>query len=154
MNFAIRTLEEKDFPTIIELIKGLAIFVKSEAKMTNTITQMKAEKKFFRGLVVENKNREIVGMAIFYFAYSTWVGKTLYLDDLFVKKDYRGQKLGTQLLRKLFEIAKEEDCKRVRWQVLDWNKPAIEFYKKCGADIDGTVMNCDFDEKTIATFNI
>jgi len=88
-------------------------------------------------------------MALCFFAYYTWVGKSLYLDDIYVMESYRGQKIGTELLKKVFEIAQKEGCKRVRWQVLNWNKPAIEMYEKIGAEIDDEWLNCSFDSEGI-----
>ena len=87
-----------------------------------------------------------------FFAYYTWVGKSLYLDDIYVKPDFRGRGVGSMLLRSIFEVAKRENCKRLRWQVLDWNENAISFYKKRGAAISGEWLNCDFDEKGIKQF--
>jgi len=136
------------------LIKELAAFQNSPEKVINTVEQMKEEKNFFRCFVAENEQKEIVGMASYFFAYYTWVGKSFYLDDLYVKESCRGQKIGTLLLRHLFEIAKTENCKRVRWQVSDWNKTALEFYKKCGAEIEEEYCICDFDAKAIQEFKI
>ncbi len=76
-------------------------------------------------------------------AYYSWSGKALYLDDLYVKKEFRGHQIGTQLLDKLVDHANFEKCTKVRWQVSDWNKDAIEFYKKMGAKVDDTEINCD-----------
>jgi ribosomal protein S18 acetylase RimI-like enzyme len=69
-------------------------------------------------------------------------------------EEYRRHKIGTALLRKVFEVARAENCKRVRWQVLDWNTNAIEMYKKAGATIDDEWLNCDFDEKGIMEYNM
>ena len=77
--------------------------------------------------------------------YYTWVGKSLYLDDLYVKEAYSGQKIGSALLDKVIQFGKDNNCKRIRWQVLEWNKPAIDFYKKLGADLDGEWLNCDLE---------
>ena len=115
---------------------------------------MNEEKDYFHCIIAETNKKEIVGIAVYFFAYYTWVGKSLYLDDLYVQQSCRGQKVGSKLLKEIFTIAKEENCKRVRWQVLDWNKPAIEFYKKVGATIDGSWYNCDFDKKRIGEFKI
>ena len=93
-------------------------------------------------------------MALYFFAYFTWMGKSLYLDDLYVKEAFRGNKIGTNLLKEIFEFAKKEKCKRVRWQVLNWNKPAIGLYTKCGANINNEWNNCDFDESAIENFKI
>jgi len=115
---------------------------------------MKAEQDLFSCFVVEHKDGKIIGMALYYLVYYTWVGKSLYLDDLYIQQAFRGQGIGSQLLTKLFTVAKEKQCKRVRWQVLDWNEPAIALYKKTGATIDGEWCNCDFDAEGIANFHL
>ena len=103
---------------------------------------MREEKKYFEFFVAE-VDGEIVGMALYFFAYYTWVGKSLYLDDLYVKPEYRGLNIGKALLEKIIEVAKEENCMRMRWQVLDWNNTAIEFYKKMNASLSQEWINCD-----------
>ena len=154
MKINIRKATSADFPAILLLIKELADFEKAPDKVTNTVEQMEAEQDLFRCFVAENKEYGIVGMALYFFAYYTWVGKSLYLDDIYVKKEFRGHKIGTELLKKVFEVANEENCKRVRWQVLNWNKPAIEMYRKCGAVIDAEWLNCDFEHEAIHDFKI
>jgi GNAT superfamily N-acetyltransferase len=154
MKYKIRKAKETDFNAIISLIKELAEFEKAPQKVTNSVEQMKQEKDLFECFVAENQeNGEIIAMALYFFAYYTWVGKSLYLDDLYVKKEYRGNKIGTTLLNKIFEVAKQENCKRVRWQVLNWNTKAIEMYEKAGAEISQEWSNCDFDENGILNFN-
>ena len=133
MKFNIRQATEDDFPAILELIKELARFERAPDKVTNNLDQMKSEKDLFRCFVAETQEKEIVGMALYFYAYYTWVGKSLYLEDLIVNEAYRKHKIGTELLRKVMETAKDENCKRVRWQVLDWNEPAIGFYRSVGA---------------------
>ena len=155
MNITIRNAEEKDLPQMIGLIKELAIFENAGDQVTNSVEQMCTEKEFFNCFVAERlDNKEIVGMALYYFAYYTWVGKSLYLDDLYIKQAFRGHKIGSKLLQKLFDVAKTENCKRVRWQVLDWNEPAVKLYKKMGAKLDSEWHNCDFDIKTIQKVTI
>jgi len=152
MEIIIRTSTEKDFPSILGLIKELAAFENAPEKVTNTVDQMKREKDLFRCFVAENDSGEIVGMALYFFAYYTWVGKSLYLDDIYVKESYRKKKIGSELLKKIFEVANAEDCKRVRWQVLNWNQPAIEMYAKSGAVIENEWLNCTFDQAGIREF--
>lgn len=152
MNIKIRKATEEDFPAILEMIKGLALFEKAPEKVTNSVEQMKEEKDLFRCVVAETKAGEIVGMALWFYAYYTWVGKSLYLDDLFVKESHRKNKIGTLLLNYIMEVARNENCKRVRWQVLNWNTNAIELYRKAGAVIDGEWLNCDFDADGIKNF--
>jgi len=152
MDISIRQATEDDFPSILALINELAVFEKAPEQVTNSIELMRKEKDFFHCFVAETSEKEVVGMALYYFVYYTWVGKSLYLDDIFVKENFRKHKIGTSLLRKVFEIARKEDCKRVRWQVLNWNQSAIEMYKKCGAVIDKEWWNCTFDSVGIKNF--
>jgi len=152
MQVHIRKGATTDFDGILSLVKELAVFQGSPELVTNTVSQMKEEKDFFQCLVAEQDNGEIVGIATWFFAYYSWVGKSLYLDDLVVKESYRGQKIGSRLLEALFDIANKENCKRVRWQVSDWNTTAIDFYKKCGAHIEYEPCNCDFDVQAIQEF--
>jgi ribosomal protein S18 acetylase RimI-like enzyme len=154
MTITIRKATENDFPVVLLLIKELAEFERDLEKVTNSVALMTEEQKHFSCFVAETENNEIIGMAIYFFAYYTWVGKSLYLEDIYVKEQYRRFRVGTSLLRKVFDVAREENCKRVRWQVLDWNTTAIEFYKKCGAEINNDWLNCTFDQKGIWEFNL
>jgi GNAT superfamily N-acetyltransferase len=154
MNINIRKASDGDFPSILLLIKELAAFEKASEKVTNTVDLMREEKDLFHCFVAETETGEIVGMALYFFAYYTWVGKSIYLDDIYVKEEFRKNKIGTALLRKLFEVARSENCRRVRWQVLDWNQPAIQMYKKSGAEIDDEWLNCSFDQDGIKNFSI
>ncbi|HSA83339.1 MAG TPA: GNAT family N-acetyltransferase [Patescibacteria group bacterium] len=153
-NIIIRHATEKDFPAILDLIKELAAFENEQDKVINTVNQMKKEQDLFSCLVAETEKKEIIAIALYFFAYYTWIGKSLYLDDLVVKEKFRRQGIGTKLLRKLFEIAKKENCKRVRWQTLKWNKNAISLYTKAGAVIDNEWINCDFNEEAIKNFSL
>lgn len=152
MNLIIRQGSENDFPALLALIKELAEYEKAPEKVTNSVERMKQEQDCFNFFVAE-LDGEVVGIALYYIVYYTWVGKSLYLDDLYVNQEHRGKNIGTQLLNKVFEIARSEDCQRLRWQVLDWNTPAIQFYEKMGAELDGEWINCDFDVDMIKSFN-
>ncbi len=145
INYHIRPATEQDFEAVLDLIKELALFEKAPEKVTNTVAQMKAEQELFQAIVAEKPDGEIIGFALFYFVYYTWVGKSLYLDDLYVKEVYRGHKIGSKLLDKVIETGRQNNCKRIRWQVLNWNKPAINFYQKLGADLDDEWINCDLE---------
>lgn len=145
MNVTIRKAEARDYPAILSLIKELAHFERAPEKVSNTVEQMNEESSHFSALVAEKDDGEIIGMAVFFFAYFTWVGKSLYLDDIYVKKEYRGNKTGTKLLERVVNYARSEKCKRLRWQVLDWNDDAIEFYEKYGATLDNGWINCDME---------
>ena len=154
MSINIRKATEEDFPAILSLIKELAAFEKSPEKVTNTVGQMKNEKHLFDSFVAETETGEIVGMAVYFFAYYTWVGKSLYLEDIYVKESFRRSRIGSALMKEIFEVARAENCKRVRWQVLSWNQSAIEMYRKSGAVIDNEWLNCNFDAEGIKNFGL
>lgn len=143
MNFPIRPATSNDFEQIITLFKEFATFEKLPEKMVNSVERMKEEQEFFHCFVVENEAKQIIGYVTYFFSYYTWIGKSLYMDDLYVKPEYRGQGIGTILLDKIVEFAKQEKCHKIRWQVSEWNKPAIEFYKSFGAEINHVEQNCD-----------
>ncbi len=143
MTITIRKANQRDFYTILYLIKEFAIFQKTPEKVTITLEQMIAAKDFFQCFVAETSGKEIIGFASFYFVYNSWSGKGLYLDDLYVVDAFRKQGAGKLLLDAMIQLAKEEHCKKLRWQVSKWNSNAIDFYKKMGAVIDDTEINCD-----------
>ena len=144
MNIIIRKAVTDDFPEIFSMINELAEFENAPEKVMNSVEQMIDEKDLFFAFIAKNKNGDILGYAIFYFVYYTWVGKSLYLDDLFVKEKYRGKGAGSKLLDAVIGFARNENCRRIRWQVLDWNTPAIDIYKKLGASLDSEWINCDY----------
>lgn len=143
MNFRIREIKEKDFKELILLFQEFADFEKLPDKMTYSVEQMNLEKEFINGFVAISDSNEIVGYVTFFFAYYTWIGKSLYMDDLFVTPKHRSQGIGKQLINRTIKLAKAEKCKKMRWQVSEWNKNAIEFYKSLGATIDPVESNCD-----------
>lgn len=149
MNFTIRKALPKDFPSILEMVQALAEFEKEPDKVTNDIDQMLAEQDYFECFVAIDEDLEIIGFCLYYYVYYTWVGKSMYLDDLYVKEAKRGKGVGSELLKTLFKTAKENNCKRLRWQVLDWNANAIALYEKLGADIQNNWLNCDLDYEAI-----
>jgi diamine N-acetyltransferase len=146
--FVIRKGTEKDFGDVLTQIKELAEFEKAPNAVTNSISQMKHEKNLFDFFVAIQKGK-MIGYALYFFSYSTWVGKSLYLEAIYVRPECRNVRVGSRLLMKVFEVARKEKCKRIRWQVLKWNKTAIEFYKRYGAEIHHEWLNCDFDEEGI-----
>jgi diamine N-acetyltransferase len=149
MNITIRKATPSDFASLFTLIHELAHFQGTPERVVNTVDQMKEEKDFFHCFVAETDEKEIVGMALYFFSYYTWVGKSIYLDDLYVKESFRGHKIGSRLLEKLFDVARKEKCKRVRWLVSEWNKPAIEFYKSIGSHIETDAWVCDVEGNSI-----
>jgi len=143
MNITIRRIQESDYQHLFSLIMELAVFEKQPEKVTNSAELMRIEKNYINGFVAVNNDNEIVGYATCFFAYFTWIGKSLYMDDLYVKQAFRSNGIGSKLINSVIDFAKKENCKKVRWQVSKWNTPAIEFYKSLGAIIDDVESNCD-----------
>ena len=144
MQSNIRTATENDFEQILNLIKEFAQFQKTPDRVSNTVQLMKQEQDSFNCLVAEVDGK-IIGFATFFFCYYSWSGKSMYLDDLYVTDSYRGQHIVTDLLLLIIEKAKAQNCKKVRWQVSNWNQKAIDFYKDFGADIGDIEINCDLE---------
>ena len=143
MNCTIRKAAPADFEAIFFLIKEFALFQQTADKVSITLEQMHADKNLFQCFVATTSDGKIIGFATFFFAYYSWSGKALNLDDLYVTQQFRKQGIGKMLLDKVIALAKKEDCKKLRWQVSGWNTNAISFYKKIGAYIDGADINCD-----------
>jgi GNAT superfamily N-acetyltransferase len=140
----IRQLEKRDYPELVSMFKEFATFQKMTDKMVNTVELMEKESDILNAYVVESENGELVGYATYFYAYYTWIGKSMYMDDLYVKPDSRGKGLGQKLINSIIDKAKKDNCKKVHWQVSSWNKNAIEFYKNIGAKIDDVESNCDY----------
>jgi GNAT superfamily N-acetyltransferase len=143
MTVTIRKIEESDYLVLISLFKEFALFEKLPEKMTNSVEQMLREKEYLTGFVAVNDADEILGYATYFFGYYTWIGKSLYMDDLYVRPNFRGAGVGTKLIKEVIAFAKAESCKKLRWQVSEWNQPAIDFYKSLGANVDAVESNCD-----------
>lgn len=143
MEFKIRLAEEDDFEKIIGLIREFAEFEKHPEAMANSAERMKTEKDYFSCFVAETHENEIIGYVAWFFSYYTWSGKSIYIDDIYVKELFRGKGIGSKLLNQVIGFARKEECHRVRWQVSDWNVQAMQLYRKMGAEIDRTKLNCD-----------
>ncbi len=142
MAVEIKNAEKRDFDQVFNLIKEFSVFIKTPEKVSTTLDQMVRDKKLFKCLIAL-EDEKIIGYAFYFFGYYSWTGKSLYLDDLYVTENYRGKNIGSKLLNAIIEIARKENCTKVRWQVSDWNRNAIEFYRKHGAVIDDVERNCD-----------
>jgi GNAT superfamily N-acetyltransferase len=138
-----RKANKADVPQVFELLKELAKAEKSTEYLANTAEQMAADFDCYEMLVAETDQKEIVGIAIYLFSYSSYFGKTLFLDALSVKSGFRKKGIGSELLRTVIQIGIENNCAKIRWQTLGWNKPAIELYKKVGVDFNPEVVNCE-----------
>ena len=126
----------------------MAKYENGEDQVSNSLEMMEkdgfGENPIYRFFVAES-NGHIVGTSIFYFRYSTWKGRRLYLEDIVVTENMRGKGVGKLLFDRTIEEAKLLDCTGMMWQVLDWNDPAINFYKKYNATLDDEWINCHLD---------
>lgn len=148
MSTIIRRATPADVPSIYQLIVELAEYEKALHEVKNTPEQLLKDgfgEQPLYGTIVAEVSGEVVGMSLYYYRYSTWKGKRLYLEDLIIKEPYRGYGLGKRLLEATVEEARQTQCSGLMWQVLDWNEPSIEFYKKFGAKLDGEWINCHVD---------
>lgn len=153
MNIKIRAAVEKDYPAIIATLKEFAVFQKNSPEIvTNTAELMKQEQQYFTCFVAEDENGSLAGLATCCFAYYSWTGKSLYLDDLYVKPQYRKHGVGKRLLDKIFEFAKAQNCKKIHWMVSNWNTNAIDFYIRCGASFYKEEYVCYVDEAGIKNY--
>jgi GNAT superfamily N-acetyltransferase len=136
-DFAIRVATAEDVPTILALIRDLAEYERAPNEVVATKANL--EEALFGArpaaeVLLGEEAGEPVAFALFFHNFSTWMGRRgLYLEDLFVRPDVRGRGYGRALLVRLAQIAAERGCGRMEWAVLDWNEPAIEFYRKLGA---------------------
>ncbi len=150
MKFSIREAKTDDYKAIIKFAVDLAILEGYDPGVVkNNSEKMIAENDLFFCNVAVDENNIIIGVVIYFYVYYTWVGKSLYIDDLFVQEEFRGKGIGKSLLDTVFVFAKDNRCSRLRWQVARSNPNAVEYYHKIGADVDESWMNCDFNEKAI-----
>ncbi len=145
MQISIRKGTKEDMPAVHALISELALYEKAPQEVTNTVADMIrdgfGDQPVFRCLVAE-VDHEVKGMAIYFVKYSTWKGKGIYLDDIVVTESMRGKGLGKLLFEAVVEDSKQLQATQLHWQVLDWNEPAINFYKKFDANFDAEWINC------------
>jgi GNAT superfamily N-acetyltransferase len=151
----IRKGKIEDMSSVLNLIKELATFEKEPNAVVVTVTDLErdgfGESPLFYTFIAE-ENNEIVGMALYYYRYSTWKGRTIHLEDLIVKEKMRGSGLGSELYKAVIAQGKFDGVRRIEWNVLDWNTPAIEFYEKSGAKVFKDWLVAQIDEKGINAF--
>ncbi|WP_395059903.1 GNAT family N-acetyltransferase [Flavobacterium sp.] len=144
----IRKGQKEDMPAVLDLIKELAIFEKEPDAVVLTIDDLVrdgfSDKPLFYTFIAEVDD-EIIGMALYYYRFSTWKGRTIHLEDLIVKENSRGTGAGYALYSEIMKQGKKDNVRRIEWNVLDWNTPAIDFYNKSGAKLleDWRVVNMD-----------
>ena len=139
MDIIIRRALQSDCPRLLELIQELAVYEKAPEEVTVSLEHFSesgfGQNPVWWGFVAEVQG-VVVGMALYYVRYSTWKGQRMYLEDILVTEKLRGNKIGSLLFDALIKEAKEKKFNGINWQVLEWNEPAINFYKKYNANFD------------------
>ncbi len=148
MNILIRNAVQEDCTAMMELIHELALYEKAPEEVTvqfdHFLQSGFGEKPVWWALVAEDEG-VVIGFALYYIRYSTWKGQRLYLEDLLITESMRGKGIGGLLFDELIVICKEKKYSGMAWQVLDWNEPAINFYKKYNAHLDAGWLNCSLN---------
>mgnify|MGYP000498266918 FL=1 len=144
----IRKANASDIPSMMKLIIELAVYERAPGEVTNTQQMMLADgfgdNPLYHAFVAEIDGN-IIGFAITYYRYSTWKGRCLYLEDLIVTEEHRKNGIGQKLFDCCIDFGKKNNCKKMIWQVLDWNQPAIDFYNKNNAQLDNGWINGSLD---------
>ena len=144
----IRKANASDIPSMMKLIIELAVYERAPGEVTNTEQMMLSDgfgnNPLYHAFVAEIDGN-IIGFAITYYRYSTWKGRCLYLEDLIVTEEHRKNGIGQKLFDCCIDFGKKNNCKKMMWQVLDWNQPAIDFYNKNNAQLDNGWINGSLD---------
>jgi GNAT superfamily N-acetyltransferase len=151
----IRKAVKEDMSEVLELIQELATFEKEPDAVVVTVEDLVrdgfSKNPLFHCFVAEVDN-QIIGIAFYYYRYSTWKGKTIHLEDLIVKESKRGSGAGFALYSEIIQQGKRDNVRRIEWNVLDWNTPAIDFYEKTGAKVLDDWRVAQIDETAISNF--
>jgi len=138
----IESATEADLSQVFDLVKLLALYEKEPDSVTTTIDEyIKCFNEGVFDVIVAKHNNKLVGMALYYITFSTWRGKMMYLEDFVVQEEYRNMGIGELLFNEYIQISKLKGAKMVKWQVLNWNLPAVKFYQKKGATIEKNWWN-------------
>ncbi len=155
MNFKLRKARQTDMESVLLLIKELATFEKEpnavQITAENLVEDGFGNKQAFQVIVAESDD-EIIGMTLFYSRYSTWKGKSIHLEDLIVQQKHRGKGIGSALYSEVLKYAHKNNYKRVAWEVLDWNKVAIDFYRSTGAKVFDNWKIAQIDEQALKRY--
>ena len=157
MNIHIRIATLEDLPAAHQLIVELATYEKAPEQVILTLEQFTADftakhpiyHLFVAEATHEDGSTEIVGIALYYFIYSTWKGRVIYLEDLVVTQAYRRHGVGQLLIDAVLDAARNEKVNQVRWHVLDWNEPAIRFYEKMGVKMEDDWTTCKVEKEML-----
>ena len=156
METIIRNGIKKDLPSVLQLIKELARYENAEHEVTITLDDLKKDgfgKNPYFQFIVAVVNDKIIGLSFYFIRYSTWKGKYLFLEDFIVTKKFRNQGVGSKLFEETIKICKSESMNGMFWQVLDWNKAAIKFYKKYNSNISSNWLNGKLTKNDIEKIN-
>lgn len=144
-------------PAVLDLIKELAAFEREPDAVVVTVDELVKDgfgpDPLFYTFIAE-VNNEVIGIALFYYRYSTWKGKTIHLEDLIVKQEKRGTGAGSALYKEVIKFARKEGVRRVEWVVLNWNTHAIQFYERSGAAIMRDWLTVQMNEEGITKFTL
>ena len=155
MDITVREGIKADLPFVLNLIKELAAYEKAPDEVAVTLDEMErdgfGQNPAFRYFVASADDK-IVGISLYYIKYSTWKGKCVFLEDIIVTESFRKCGIGKKLFDKVVEVAKEMKARRMEWQVLEWNEPAIKFYEKVNSNFDGEWVNCKLTEEQIVNW--
>jgi len=153
----IREGKKADLPRVLELVRELAEFERAPHEVINTVDAMERDgfgpNPIFGFFVAEHASR-IVGLSLYYWRYSTWKGKRLYLEDIIVTESERGKGIGKLLFDRTLKHTLDTGCSGMTWQVLDWNEPAINFYKKYGSKVSTEWYTCTIERNEIEKLEV
>jgi GNAT superfamily N-acetyltransferase len=156
MNINIREARKEDCSRLLELVQELAIYERAPDEVTVTLEEFEdagfGNQPVWKAFVAEADGR-IQGFGLYYIRYSTWKGCRMYLEDLLVTEEMRGKGIGKLIFDHLIQEAVEKGLNGMTWQVLDWNEPAINFYKKYNAPLDGGWLNVSLSKEQINAIN-
>ncbi len=157
MEINIRKAEKKDVPDMLRLVKELALYEKAPDEVKVTLAEMERDgfgpEPIYKAFVAEGEGK-IMGMALYYVKYSTWKGRCIFLEDLIVSQEYRRYGLGSKLFDAVVGACKEMGVRKMDWQILDWNEPAINFYKKYNTVFSDEWLNGSLYEKQLKEINV
>ncbi len=148
----IRKGQKEDLNSVLLLVKELAEYERAPQEVINTVELMETDgfgPNPVYGLFVAESEKKIVGISIYYYRYSTWKGKRLYLEDIVVTETQRGKGIGKLLFERTMQQTIEDACSGMTWQALDWNEPALNFYRKYNAKSEAGWLNCSLESDQI-----